>query len=91
MYFQATADRMAVISTILSTFAICCLENRLAVPEMGLRRLNCGVMGLKLKTQPPAPMALSRAAALITIEKTALATRPTTDMPCSRASMLPVA
>ncbi len=86
-YFQATAARMLVISTILATLAICCLENRLAAPEMGLRRLNCGVIGLRLKIQPPAPIALTNAAAPVRVAKAALARMPINAMPCSRVSM----
>ena len=71
--FQATAVRMPVISTILATLAICCLENKLAKPEMGLRRLNWGVMGLPLKIQPPAPMALIKAAPPVKAANKALA------------------
>src|SRR5256885_7685651 len=54
--FQATKERMAVITTIFTTVTICCLENRLVRPDSGLRRLNCGWMGLRLRDQPPASM-----------------------------------
>ncbi|KAF1048896.1 hypothetical protein GY15_20375 [Delftia sp. 670] len=64
--FQATKERMAVIATILATVTICCLENRLVRPDSGLRRLNCGCMGLRLRIQPPASMPDSTAAAVVT-------------------------
>src|SRR5256885_15427663 len=51
--FQATKERMAVITTIFTTVTICCLENRLVRPDSGLRRLKRGWMGLRLRIQPP--------------------------------------
>src|SRR5256885_2959796 len=49
--FQATKERMAVITTIFTTVTICCLENRLVRPDSGLRRLNCGWMGDRKSTR----------------------------------------
>src|SRR5256885_5794917 len=62
--FQATKERMAVITTIFTTVTICCLENRLVRPDSGLRRLNCGWVGLRLRIQPPASMPHTHAAPL---------------------------
>ena len=80
---------MDVMSTILATLASCCFANRLVKPVMGFRRLNCGVMGLVLKIQPPAPMALMTAAMLVSTANTTLATSPTMTTACMRSSMLP--
>jgi hypothetical protein len=50
--------------------------------------LNCGVIGLKLNTQPPAPMALSTAAPPVSAANRALASSPIQAMSCSRVNML---
>jgi len=86
-YFQATTVSTAVMSTILATLAICCLENRLAKPERGLSLLNWGATGLRLKIQPPAATALTTAAPQVSTAKSTLASRPTTTMSCRRVSM----
>src|SRR5256885_11134702 len=64
--FQATKERMAVITTIFTTVTICCLENRLVRPDSGLRRLNCGWVGLRLRIHPPARLPATTAAPRVT-------------------------
>gem|GEM_PF-5016674 len=86
--FQATKVKIALSSSIFATCASCCLVNRLPTPVKGLRRLNCGVIGLKLNTQPPAPIALSTAAPPVSAANRALASSPIQAMSCSRTNML---
>ena len=70
------------------TLVNCCLENRLAKPDSGLSRLNCGVMGLKQKIHPRAHGGRSRRRWSANAR---LASTPTPAMVCSRCSMVPVA
>ncbi|MNW04644.1 hypothetical protein D3C71_2007600 [compost metagenome] len=69
--------------------AICCLENIFTKPEIGLSRLNWGVMGLALRIHPPAAIALISAAPLVNAAKAVLATKPTITMFCRRLSIVP--
>ena len=48
MWNQPTVPRMSISSTFFSAVISCCLEKTLPRPEIGLMRLNCGMMGLRL-------------------------------------------
>ena len=45
---QPTVAKISISATFLRAVTICCLEKTLPRPEMGLMRLNCGMMGLRL-------------------------------------------